>query len=152
MATGRVLVSEYRRHRFAAQYTRADAELLAQIDEAHGTLSGPATRRILEREYGLFRKAEFERLAAISVGHLYNLRKSSRYRERLHTYTRTRPTAVAIGERRRPDPSGQPGFLRVDTVHQGDRADAKAFTTSMPSTRSPSGRSWRPRRASPRGF
>jgi transposase InsO family protein len=122
---GRVPVTEYRRHRFATEYTRADAELLAQVDEAHGTLSGPATRRILEREHRLFGKTEFERLAAISVAHLYNLRKSSRYRERLRTYTKTRPTAVSIGERRRPEPSGQPGFLRVDTVHQGDRADAK---------------------------
>ena len=125
MAVGRVPVTEYRRHRFATHYTRADAELLAQVDEAHGTLAGPATRRILEREYRIFAKAEFERLSAISVAHLYNLRKSSRYRERLRTYTRTRPTAVSIGERRRPDPSGQPGFLRVDTVHQGDRPDAK---------------------------
>lgn len=124
-AVGRVPVTEYRRHRFATQYTRADAELLAQVDEAHGTLNGPATRRILQREHQLFGKAEFERLAAISVGHLYNLRKSSRYRERLRTYTKTRPATVAIGERRRPDPSGQPGFLRVDTVHQGDRPDAK---------------------------
>ena len=33
----------------------------------------------------------------------------------------TRPTAVPIGERRRPDPGGKPGFVRVDTVHQGDR-------------------------------
>ena len=125
MAVGRVPVTEYRRHRFAARYTRAEAELLAQVDEAHGTLSGPATRRILEREYRIFAKAEFERLSAISVAHLYNLRKSSRYRERLRTYTRTRPAIVSIGERRRPDPSGQPGFLRVDTVHQGDRPDAK---------------------------
>ena len=27
---------------------------------------------------------------------------------------------VMIGERRRPNPRGQPGFVRVDTVHQGD--------------------------------
>jgi hypothetical protein len=27
---------------------------------------------------------------------------------------------VTIGERRCPDPQGQPGYLRVDTVHQGD--------------------------------
>jgi hypothetical protein len=28
-------------------------------------------------------------------------------------------------ERRRPDPQGQPGYLRVDTVHQGDLDGAK---------------------------
>src|SRR5271157_2216778 len=43
-----------------------------------------------------------------------------RYRERRLCYTKTRATAVAIGERRCPDPQGQPGYLRVDTVHQGD--------------------------------
>jgi hypothetical protein len=61
----------------------------------------------------------------ISNGHLYNLRKSNRYRERLRSYTKTRPTMVTIGERRKPNPQGQPGFLRVDTVHQGDRPEAK---------------------------
>jgi hypothetical protein len=33
----------YRRHRFARRYTREDVALLAVVDEAHGTLSGPAT-------------------------------------------------------------------------------------------------------------
>lgn len=37
----------------------------------------------------------------------------------------TRPTAVSIGERRKPNPQGRPGFLRVDTVHQGDWDGAK---------------------------
>ena len=48
-ATGRVKVAEYKRHRFASRYTKADVELLAYVDKAHGNLSGPATRRILER-------------------------------------------------------------------------------------------------------
>ncbi|HEV2323457.1 MAG TPA: transposase family protein, partial [Terracidiphilus sp.] len=113
------------RHRFPQRYTRADIELLAAVDEAHESLSGPATRRILEREHQLYGKAEYERLAAISVSHLYNLRQSSRYRERRLNYTRTRPVVVAIGERRKPDPQGRPGFLRLDTVHQGDRPDEK---------------------------
>ena len=120
-ASGRVQVTVYRRRRFTQLYTRADIELLASVDEAHETLSGPATRRILEREVQLYGKQEYVRLAAISVAHLYNLRKSQRYRERLLNYTRTRPTAVSIGERRKPQPEGQPGFLRLDTVHQGDQ-------------------------------
>ena len=37
----------------------------------------------------------------------------------------TKATAVAVGERRAPQPDGLPGFLRVDTVHQGDRDGAK---------------------------
>jgi len=123
MASGRVRVTVYRRRRFPPLYTRADIELLASVDEAHETLSGPATRRILEREVQLYGKQEYARLAAISVAHLYNLRKSQRYRERLLNYTRTRPTAVSIGERRKPQPQGQPGFLRLDTVHQGDQPE-----------------------------
>jgi len=124
-ASGRVQGTVYRRRRFAQLYTRADIELLASVDEAHETLSGPATRRILERAHQVYKQPEYARLAAISVAHLYNLRKHSRYRERLLNYTKTRPTAVSIGERRKPQPQGQPGFLRVDTVHQGDQPDAK---------------------------
>ena len=115
----------YRRHCFPQRYTRAAIELLATVDEAHDNLSGPATRRILEREYGEYGKREFERLASLSVSHLYNLRQQPRYRERRLHYIKTRPTAVAIGERRRPDPPGQPGYLRVDTVHQGDPPGGK---------------------------
>ena len=125
MASGQVRATVYRRHRFPQRYTRADIELLAAVDQAHETLSGPATRRILEREYRVYGKPEYARLATISVAHLYNLRHSRRYRERVLTYTKTKPTAVEIGERRRPDPQGRPGYLRLDTVHQGDRPEEK---------------------------
>jgi hypothetical protein len=40
-------------------------------------------------------------------------------------YQPTRPVPVAIGERRAPRPEGRPGYLRVDTVHQGDREGLK---------------------------
>lgn len=122
---GEIQPVRYRRHSFPQRFSRADVELLASVDEAHETLSGPATRRILEREYQHYHKPEYERLAAISVSHLYNLRHQPRYRKRLLHYVKTKPTTVAIGERRRPEPQGQPGFLRVDTVHQGDLPGAK---------------------------
>ena len=124
-ASGTVQAASYRRHRFAQRYTRADIELLAVVDEAHNSLSGPATRRILEREYQQYGKAEYARLATISVAHLYNLRRHQRYRERRLRYAKTKPTTVSIGERRRPDPARRPGYLRVDTVHQGDQNSAK---------------------------
>lgn len=110
----------YRRHRFAGRFTRADIELLAQVDEAHETLSGPATRKILEREFGQYAQAEYEQLASISVAHIYNLRRHKRYREHRMKYSRTQPVQTVIGERRKPQPGGKPGYLRVDTVHQGD--------------------------------
>jgi transposase InsO family protein len=120
LKSGEVKEVNYRRRRFPQRYTRADIELLASVDEAHETLSGPATKRILQREYDDYGQPEFERLAGISVAHLYNLRKQRRYRECRLSYQRTRPVQVQIGERRAPDPAGQPGYLRVDTVHQGD--------------------------------
>src|SRR5881398_469204 len=45
---------------------------------------------------------------------------SRAYREKRIFYQKTRPVQVAIGDRRRPDPQGRPGYLRIDTVHQGD--------------------------------
>jgi transposase InsO family protein len=125
VATGQVGKKATRRHRFPRHYTSADIELLARVDEAHESLSGPATRRILQREFQEYGKAEFQRLAAISNGHLYNLRRNPRYRQQRKNYQKTRPSAVAIGERRRPDPGGRPGYLRVDTVHQGDTENGK---------------------------
>jgi transposase InsO family protein len=120
METGTVKERSYRRHRFAKRYTSADVALLAEVDEAHETLSGPATRRILQREFKHYGDRRYERLAGISAPHIYNLRKSRPYRERRTRYETTRPVQVAIGERRRPEPQGKPGYLRVDTVHQGD--------------------------------
>ena len=125
LATGKVEEKVYRRRRFPSLYTRKDIELLAEVDEAHETLSGPATQKILYREFHEFEASEYERLARLSVAHLYNLRKTGTYRKRRVVYQGTRPTAVSIGERRQPDPQGRPGYLRVDTVHQGDRDGVK---------------------------
>ena len=123
--TGRVQEQPYRRHRFATRYTDQDVALLAEVDRVHERLSGPATRCISRRAYEQFGRTEYTRLAQISVAHLYNLRHSARYRNQAAVYEPTRPTPTTIGERRRPDPQGRPGFLRVDTVHQGDWDGAK---------------------------
>lgn len=123
--TGEVRVTTYRRRTFPTIYTNQDIDLLVEVDQAHETLSGPATQKILYREYHDFGQCEYERLARISVAHLYNLRKSRTYRQKRMAYQHTKPTAVSIGERRKPDPQGKPGFLRVDTVHQGDLEGVK---------------------------
>jgi transposase InsO family protein len=115
----------YRRHRFPQRYTREDVALLAAVDMLHDTLSGPATQKILQRAWHEFGERKFQRLAEVSVAQLYRLRKSARYRQHRVAYQPTRPTQVAIGERRRPEPDGRPGYLRVDTVHQGDRDGVK---------------------------
>ena len=115
----------YRRHGFRSRYQREDVELLAAVDQAHETLSGPATQKILQRAYYDFQDARYQRLAKLSVAQLYRLRQSRTYRQKNLAYQPTRPTPVSIGERRRPQPNGQPGYLRVDTVHQGDLDGAK---------------------------
>ena len=117
----------YQRNRFPPRYSRADIELLAEVDEAHETLSGPATQKILQRAFHEFGDARYERLARVSVAQLYRLRKDRAYRNRHVSYQPTRPAQVAIGERRRPDPQGRPGYLRLDTVHQGDREGVKGL-------------------------
>ena len=123
--SGKVEAKPYRRHKFPAHYTAADIRLLAELDRVHERLSGPATCCILRREWEQFGEKEYERLAGVSVAHLYNLRHSAGYRKHAAVFEPTRPNGVSIAERRRPDPDGQPGFLRVDTVHQGDWNGAK---------------------------
>jgi hypothetical protein len=86
-----------RGQRFTARYDPGGVALLAAVDEAHDTLSGPATQKILYRQYHEFAEAGYERLAEISVAHIYNLRKRRSYREHRMVLTKTRPTPVAIG-------------------------------------------------------
>jgi transposase InsO family protein len=110
----------YSRHRFTRRYTRQDIHLLALTDELHGNLSGPATKKILERQFLVYHQTDYERLATLSVGHLYNLRRHTAYTRQRGHFELTRPVRVAIAERRKPRPLGRPGYLRVDSVHQGD--------------------------------
>jgi len=126
-AQGRVAAAVYQRRRFPTRYTKQDVELLAYVDRSHGNLSGPATKHILGREYAEFGQAAYERLAEISVAQLYRFRNSALYRKRNATYQPTRPAPIPIGERRKPRPQGQPGYLRIDTVHQGDREGVKGL-------------------------
>ena len=105
---------------FQRRYTRADIRLLADVDATLGELCGPTTRAVLRRQFERFGDERFARLARLSNGHLYNLRKLRTYRRKRTVFTKTRPRPVAIAQRRKPRADGQPGFLRVDTVHQGD--------------------------------
>ena len=120
---GHALTKSYRRpeHAFARRYTVADAALLAEVDRDMETLSGPATACVLRRARDVFGDTRFERLGSISVGHLYNLRHSAPYQAQRVVLTKTRPTPViGIGVRKAPAPDGRPGFIRIDSVHQGE--------------------------------
>ena len=126
-AERRPLIKRYcaSRTSFARTYTSADVRLLAHTDTLHSTLSGLATKKLMERAYGIFGDARYERLAVISVAHLYNLRRGAGYQRLRQVWTKTRPVTIAIGERRAPTPNNQPGDLRVDSVHQGDQDGIK---------------------------
>lgn len=119
--TGTIVRRHCTTNGFASKYTLDDLHLLVEMDELHGTLSGPATKKLCERAYHLFGQGEYERLSGISISHLYNLRRSEAYMRNRRNFAKTRPSNVRIGERRRPRPEGRPGYIRVDTVHQGDQ-------------------------------
>ncbi len=111
---------------FRRKCTAADIRLLAEADGGFGRMSGPATRKVLRRMAGVFGDPRFERLAGLSNGRLHNLRGTRTCQAARTTVEPTRAVQVGIGERRRrPDPQGRPGFLRVDTVRQGDQDGVK---------------------------
>jgi hypothetical protein len=119
MKTRRVERKPAQRPSFRSRYTAADIAMLAGIDAAHQDLSGPAVRHLCHRAWTVFGDRGFERLAKISASHIYNLRKSIAYGKIRVCVVHTQARQVSIAERRRPDPKGRPGYIRVDTVHQG---------------------------------
>ena len=120
-ATRRIAVPDSpRRNSFPTRYTTDDVARLAETDNAHSRLAGAATRKIFRREYELFGKEDYIRLKDISIAHLYNLRGRRQYLSASTTFKKTNPTPTPIGERRKPFPNGKPGYIRVDSVHQGD--------------------------------
>lgn len=105
---------------FARKFSELDLALLAQTDALHGNLSGPATKCLMQRAFELFGDTRYEQLATISVAHLYNLRQEAGYQDRRRHWTKTKGHSVPIAERRAPAPDNRPGFIRIDSVHQGD--------------------------------
>lgn len=108
------------RSRFETRYTKEDIARLVETDNAHGRLSGKATRELFRRAHDIFSDERFVRLKNISISHLYNLRETRQYVSHTSTFTKTSSVRSQIGERRKPYPEGKPGYIRVDSVHQGD--------------------------------
>lgn len=126
-AQGKLVRKTSSRRSFPVTYTNEDVVALAEVDNAHDRLSGAATRSLCERAYVLFGDNRYKRLAGISVAHIYNLRGGREYRIRSTTFHKTQATTVPIGERRKPRPDGRAGYIRVDTVHQGDADKVKGI-------------------------
>jgi transposase InsO family protein len=123
--TGKINWTPCRSNGFTKKYTDSDIVLLAKTDELHDTPCGHAVKRLCERAHDVFDDKAYRRLTEISVSHLYNLRDSCRYKRQRRTFTKTKSKQIAIGERRKPYPEGKPGYIRIDTVHQGDQDKVK---------------------------
>lgn len=117
---GKVFVCERTQHTFPKKYEMEDVALLSEVCVVSESPNGNALKKMFFDSYHIYDDVRFERLKQISVSHIYNLQKTYIYRNKLLSYTKTTPSKNNIGERRKPDPNGKPGFLRVDSVHQGD--------------------------------
>ena len=129
---GEIRIASYQRHKFPKKYSDKEIALLTLVDNCHSRLNGQATKRILEREYTVYGKTDYENLKNISVAHLYRLRKTKLYQKSECTFTKTTANkkGALIAQRKKPDPQGEPGYIRVDTVHQGDKDGKKVFIIS----------------------
>jgi len=105
---------------FARKYTASDIDLLVEMDRANEDVCGPAICHLFKRAYNTYGDQRYERLANLSASHLYNLRKSSGYQTLRMSFTKTRPVCNPIGVRKAPRPNGRAGWVRIDSVHQGD--------------------------------
>ncbi len=110
---------------FKQKYSATDIALLAEMDERYDTPSGAVIKKLCERAYCLFNEDDYKVIATISVSHLYNLRHSASYQKQRRSFDKTRSRQIAIGERRKPKAEGKPGYIRIDTVHQGDQDGIK---------------------------
>lgn len=125
LSSGRVIRRRYVRHVFPTKYSSKDIAILAQTDLLHDTPNGRTIKHILGREATEFDRQEYQNISSISVSHLYNFRKKPEYKRINLHYEKTRPIRAPIGVRRKPNPDGRPGYLRVDSVHQGDMEKEK---------------------------
>jgi hypothetical protein len=110
---------------FERVYTTIDIGLLAEVALAYHHQNGRALKEVLRDMYTVYDDLRFERLSKISVSRLYDLKKTDLFIEKAGIYTKTRAVATPIGERKKPYPEGKPGYIRVDSVHQGDQDKEK---------------------------
>lgn len=121
--TGYIKEADYQRHGFPTVYNDEDLRLLAQTDELHGFPNGCALKCRLHNL--AIKDKRYTNIARVSVAHIYKLRKSKRYQRLTKYFEKTKPIKSSVGRRAKPEPNGRPGYIRVDTVHQGDRNDIK---------------------------
>lgn len=122
---GRLIYTPGAKHRFVSKYTTDDVAKLVETDNALRRMSGQATVRVFDRMYRVYGNSDYEQLSRLSVSHLYNLRETRQYQSQSLITAGTKSVSVPIGRREKPQTGGKPGFLRVDSVHQGDLGKVK---------------------------
>jgi len=115
---GQSLTKKYQRRKPHRKYSSFDIKLLETTDELHLRLSAKATKAILVREYQVFNNQDYKNLSQISISHIDNLRKNDIYKKNYLNATKAR--MIPIGVTTKPNPNGKPGFIRVDSVFQGE--------------------------------
>ena len=81
---------------FTRKYTPGDVVLLVEMDRANEDVCGPAIVHLLRRAFEVYDDPRYERLAQLSVSHLYNLRKSTGYQKQRVNFTKTRAVCNPI--------------------------------------------------------
>lgn len=109
-----------KRHKFAKKYSNQDICLIAKTALVHNKPNGMALKALFERAHNIYGDVAFEIIKNISVSYLYILMHTTTFKRIAGEYEKTKPHVSPIGERRKPRPNGKPGYLRIDSVHQGD--------------------------------
>lgn len=118
------VVMRQKRNTFDRLYTMEDRELLAMIDNETGRMAGTLAAQFCADQF-VAGDRRFLRLKNVSSATIYRLRKDKKYEALSITFEKTKSVQIPIGKRRKPEPQGIPGFIRVDTVHQGDLGEQK---------------------------
>lgn len=117
---GKIFIKERTQNAFQVFYEPSDISLLAEVSNVTLNQNGRALKEVFKSMYSDFNDIRFEKLSRISVSHIYNLKKTYTYKFKSLYYTKTNPVQRDIGIRKKPEPYGKPGYIRVDSVHQGD--------------------------------
>jgi len=114
-----------KKHKFKKKYSNNDICLIAKTSLAHNKPNGMALKALLKRAYEVYEDISFETVRNISVSYLYIIMQTTTFKRIAGAYEKTKPKVTNIGVRRKPEPNGKPGYLRVDSVHQGDMDGVK---------------------------
>jgi hypothetical protein len=117
---GEIVVKERTQNTFPRKYFVEDIYRLVEVSNLYNNQNAKALIIIFKNMYGLYGDERFVRLKDISASHIYNLKKTNIFKSNTLLYTKTSPSRVDVGLRVKPENAGKPGYLRVDSVHQGD--------------------------------